>query len=266
LIVSINNNFNSDLIPSYNELVASIKLLDEPKWEELSAHPDHKNLFDPFGICPTSIGQGSMPVQNNQPRITSLEPEEQNLATVVFEETIHPKPQQRKRPAGPPVSAQTNKKRKVRDPRLQLLKESRTRLGITRSDLCKRVNDHLKKLGSELTLALTTLKHIENDANITSKTINAYYDAIKTVLAEVPEPLPAKIDPRPAYLQTLRINAGLSTTDELSKKLRVFAGIKISKSYLDKMEGGRLHKDVIDNLYPNIKDFLDEFMSGQNDI
>jgi predicted transcriptional regulator len=185
--------------------------------------------------------------------------ENDKSVTNLFEETVHSKPQRRKRPAKPPVSAQTNKRQKVHDSRLPLLKERRIQSGISNRELCRRVNDHLKKtLGSQRPLNPNTLTLLEND-DTTSTTIDTYYDAINTVLAEAPKVLPAEIDPRPAYLETLRIDAGLST-DELSKKLRVFAGIKISKIYLDRMEGGRLDKDVIDNLYPDIKNFLETFI------
>jgi hypothetical protein len=209
------------------------------------------------------------PVQNNQPLskisyppITSLESAEQNSAAVVFERTIHPEPQQHKRPAEPLVRTQANKRQKQNDPRLPLLKERRTELGISRAEICRRVNDHLKKLGSERPLALATLELIENNTT-TKKTIDAYYNSINAVLDEAPKVLPAEIDPRPAYLKTLRTNAGLGLI-QLSAKLRA-SGIKLSKTQLDYLEKGYIPKSSIDKYYDNIKNCLETFMSEEND-
>jgi hypothetical protein len=116
---------------------------------------------------------------------------------------------QHKRPAEP-LSAQPNKRLKIHeqlqlprkrrtqleikealsvkiDPRGQLLKECRIWLGINRAELCRRVNTHLKKiLSNKNPLISSTLLRIEENKAL-KETIDAYYNAINTVLAEAPE-------------------------------------------------------------------------------
>jgi hypothetical protein len=188
------------------------------------------------------------------------------------------------------------------DPRARLLKERRTQLGINRTELRRRVNDYLIKTFSTPRL-LTPLMLPRIEGNKAPKeTIDAYYDHINTILDrasnldrspealpaerspqpeylpralldiaeplvslnEAPESLPVKMDPRPAYLKMLRTNAGL-TTDELSKKLRTSSGIKLPGAYLVKIEGGSLNKDIVDEYYTDIKNFLEAFMCEQSD-
>jgi transcriptional regulator with XRE-family HTH domain len=258
--MSINNNFNQ--IPSYGRL-------DEPNWEEFSSFLDSTHTFDNFVA---SLNQDSTPVQTSPLHITSLEAKEHNPATAVFERVINPLPTpepqlgqvshtQHKRPAETPIDAQTNKKPRLRD--LQLLKDRRVQLDIPGNELCRQVNDHLKKtLSRQRPLNANTLKRIEND-DATKKTIDAYYDHINTILDRASKELPVEIDPRPAHLQMLRNKTGLNIK-QLTEKLKA-SGIELSRSHLGNIERGRVHKDVVDEHYTDIKNFLETFMSEQLD-
>jgi hypothetical protein len=247
----------------------------EPQWTDLSSFLDSDNTFDLFVA---SLNQDSTPVQNNLPCITSLEAEEYNPATAIFERAINksptPEPQleqvshtQRKRPSEPPVSVRLTKRSKQHDSRLPLLKERRTQLGINPPELCKRVNRLLKALGSQHILTLPTLKLIEGD-NTTIKTINIYYEHINTILdrasdpARAPEALPVEIDPRLRLLENRRTQLGINCTDlcrKVNRRLQALGSelTPLAPSTLKLIEDGNITTKTINTYYDHINTVLD---------